>query len=148
MVSARSTSNAPVIAPLWWAALGVSLSFLLYTLATTPRASLTFGLVGEGLFYGLAGALHFVAPKFYLHIMPSFVPFPEFVNVAVGIVEVLLGALLLRPGTRPLAARGIFALVIAVYPANINHFLTDRSFFTLLRLPLQLVLLYWAWIYI
>jgi uncharacterized membrane protein len=147
MVSTRSTSKAPVIAPLWWAALGVTLSFFGYTLATSSRASLTFSLVAQGLFYGLAGALHFVAPKFYLHIMPSFVPFPELVNVAVGIMEVLLGALLLRPDTRPLAARGIFALVIAVYPA-INHFLTDRSLFTLLRLPLQLVLLYWAWIYI
>lgn len=141
----QHASLSPSIGAVWWAALAASLSFLAYSVASS--GNLTTSLISQGLFYGLAGALHFLLPKFYLRIMPRFVPFPEFVNVVVGVIEVLLGAFLLRESTRQLAALGIVLLLVAVYPANINHFLDTKNFMTAARLPLQGLAIYWAYIY-
>ena len=53
-----------------------------------------------------------------------------------------------------IAAWGIIALLIAVFPANIYHFtskgktLPAPTWFLYLRLPLQIVLMYWAYLYI
>lgn len=104
-------------------------------------------------FYLFAGVSHFRIPKFFLGITPKWVPAPEKVNIIVGAIEVLLGLMLLLPATRSLAAMGIIALLVAVFPANIYHFqkaLKKKKMvgLTLLRLPIQLVLIYWAYSFI
>lgn len=103
-----------------------------------------------GAFYMFAGYSHFRNPKFFLKITPKWVPAPEQVNVFVGAVEILLGLLIIIPQTRSLAAWGVIALLIAVFPANVYHFqksLKKGKFIwpTLIRLPIQLVLIYWAY---
>ena len=99
--------------------------------------------------YVTAGILHFVYPRFYLKITPKWVPYPENVNLFVGGIEIVLGLALLFEITRPIAAIGIIALLIAVFPANIYHFKKSwkkrkNVIFTLLRLPMQALLIYWA----
>jgi len=63
---------------------------------------------------------------------------------------VLLGILLLIPRTSRLAAWGIIALLIAVFPANVHLYLHQEilpapPILHLLRLPLQVLLILWAY---
>jgi uncharacterized membrane protein len=66
-----------------------------------------------------AGTMHFVNPAFFLKIMPPYLPVHKELVLVSGICEVLLGILLLIPQTSHLAAWGIIALLIAVFPANL-----------------------------
>lgn len=105
------------------------------------------------IFMIAAGMNHFVSPHFYLRLMPNYIP----VNLhgpAVfwsGVAEVILGALLLVPLTSRLAAWGIIALLIAVFPANIYAWQHSQELFGVspsahfIRLPLQAVFIAWAW---
>ena len=103
--------------------------------------------------YCLAGINHFRSPKFYLKITPKWVPSPEKANILVGVVELVLGIGLLFSETRSYAAIGIIALLIAVFPANVYHFQKARKkgkhvIATLIRLPIQILLIYWAYTFI
>jgi uncharacterized membrane protein len=108
--------------------------------------------------YVLAGYNHLANPQFYLAIIPPSLPNPEWLNVLSGLAEIVLGVYLLEPRTRVLAAWGIIALLIAVFPANVyvavnNVGLPDGAPGTgigalnWVRLPLQAVFLVWAWWY-
>jgi uncharacterized membrane protein len=98
----------------------------------------------------LAGANHFINPAFYLKIMPPVLPAPLFLIYLSGIFEIALGVLLLIPKFTCRAAWGIIALLIAVYPANIYMALNVDLFpefnpaLVYLRLPLQFVMIAWA----
>jgi uncharacterized membrane protein len=101
----------------------------------------------------LAGILHFAFPQNYLKIMPPYLPVPLSLVYLSGAAEILGGIGLLLPSTRQLAAWGLVALLIAVLPANI-HMAVDHSRFASiplwacwLRIPLQLPLIYWVWLY-
>jgi len=99
----------------------------------------------------MAGANHFINPDFYLPMMPPWLPWPSALHLAAGAIEVLLGALLLIPRTRRLAAWGVILLLLAVYPANIHIASNPQLFpdvpmaFHWVRLALQFVLIAWAW---
>lgn len=102
------------------------------------------------LFLVGAGVMHFVHPGFYIKIMPDSLPWHEELVVLSGVCEVLLGLLLLIPRVSRWAAWGIVALLIAVFPANVHvylnqHLIDAPPLFHLLRLPLQGVLILWAW---
>lgn len=103
-----------------------------------------------GLLFIVAGTIHFVAPDFYVKIMPPYLPWHLELVYLSGVCEVLLGALLLVPRTMTLAAWGLIALLIAVFPANLHMALHAEEFPSLapaalwLRLPLQGVLIAWA----
>ncbi|EMJ91336.1 DoxX family protein [Leptospira alstonii] len=104
------------------------------------------------ILYIVAGILHFVLPRFYLRIMPPYIPYPEFIVYLSGVIEIGLGAMLLFSETRQLGAWGIILLLIAVFPANLYHYRSRRKtdppkWALLLRLPLQLLLIYWAYIF-
>lgn len=102
-------------------------------------------------FYVLAGLNHFRDPGFYLPMMPSWVPAHGAMVALSGVAEVALGLGLLWPASRPWAAWGIVALLIAVFPANLQMFQdadkwTDMPRWGLaVRLPIQGLLIYWAW---
>jgi uncharacterized membrane protein len=109
------------------------------------RASL---YVMAGL-YAFAGFNHLVNPAFYVAIVPPELPSPEWLNLASGLAEIVLGVFLLEPRTRPFAAWGIVALLIAVFPANLHaaseRMGTDSAFLHNLRLAFQPLLVLWAW---
>lgn len=103
--------------------------------------------------YILAGINHFVHPQTYLAIMPSWLPaHAAFVFIS-GVLEVILGVLLLPRRTRRIAAWGLILLLIAVFPANvqmlINYYQEGHSnlWLAVMRLPLQLLLIWWAYQY-
>ena len=103
------------------------------------------------LLYFTAGVNHFIHPAFYLKIMPPWIPVHKELVFISGIAEVLFAMLLLFPVTRRFAAWGIIALLVAVFPANIQMMLNymdennTRLWISILRLPLQIVLIWWAY---
>lgn len=105
------------------------------------------------VFYVGAGMNHFLNPDFYMKIMPNYLPWHLELVFLSGIIEVALGAFLLLPRYTRLVAWGIIALLVAVFPANIHvalnpHVLPDVSpTFHWIRLPLQGVLIAWAYWY-
>lgn len=103
--------------------------------------------------YVAAGVNHFLHPQFYLRIMPPYLPWPTALHLIAGACEIALGALLLTTKYQRLAAWGLIALLIAVYPANLHMAINHHLYpdvplaFLWIRLPLQFVLIAWAWWY-
>lgn len=101
--------------------------------------------------YTLAGILHFVKPRMYLKIMPPYMPAPLFLVYFSGVAEIAGGLGLLIEPLRAAAAWGIIALLIAVFPANVYMYQKGGAAFRIpqwvvvCRLPLQLVLIAWAY---
>lgn len=97
-----------------------------------------------------AGAMHFITPDFYVRIMPPYLPLHRELVYLSGLIEILLGVLLLVPRCAVWAAWGIMGLLIAVFPANVHVYLNPELIpappvLHLLRLPLQGVFLLWAY---
>lgn len=98
----------------------------------------------------VAGTAHFLVPGFYAAIVPPELPFPVTIVFVSGALEVAFGVLLLVPRFTCLAAWGVFALLIAVFPANVyvyrhQELVSGPSWVHLLRLPLQGAFLLWAY---
>lgn len=72
----------------------------------------------------VAGVLHFVIPRTYVGIMPSWLPAwlpsPLMLVYLSGVFEALGGVGLLLPATRLAAAIGLIVLLAAVLPANVE----------------------------
>jgi len=110
----------------------------------------TASLVGLAALLAASGVAHFVVPKPYARIVPSWVPDADAAVFWSGVAEVALAAGLLHPRTRRASAWSAIALFVAVYPANIKHALdaetgTAEWWLTRARLPLQAVLIWWAY---
>lgn len=101
----------------------------------------------------VAGALHFVYTNSYIQIVPAWLPSPRVLVQISGAAEILGGLGLLLPQTRRAAAWGIVALLIAVLPANVNMALHHAQWPAIpawalwTRVPMQLPLAWWAWLY-
>ena len=99
-----------------------------------------------------AGVMHFVKSDFFLKIMPPYIPLHlELVHLS-GVFEIALGIGLLIPRFSQMAAWGIVALLIAVFPANIylyqhQDIVPAAPIVHFLRLPLQGLLILWAYVY-
>jgi uncharacterized membrane protein len=106
-----------------------------------------------GVLLAGAGINHFANSDFYENIMPPYLPWPSALVAVSGAAEVLLGSALLVPRLARPAAFGIIALLIAVFPANIHMAAHPELYPEIppailwLRLPLQLVLVLWAYLY-
>ncbi|MEJ7600199.1 MAG: DoxX family membrane protein [Kofleriaceae bacterium] len=100
-----------------------------------------------------AGLNHFVNPAPYLGMMPEVLPAKAALVYLSGVFEILGGLGLVLPATRKLAAWGLIALLVAVFPANVNMAVNELPLGTdpvptwalWARLPLQLVLIAWAY---
>ena len=105
------------------------------------------------LLYVAAGINHFYNPKVYISIIPPWLPYKLLLTYFSGTCEILLALLLVPIKTRRFAAWGIILLLIAVFPANIqmsvNYYQSHNNYFwlTILRLPIQFVLVWWAFLY-
>jgi uncharacterized membrane protein len=87
-----------------------------------------------------------------MKIMPPYLPWHRSLVFVSGVAEIGLGALLLVPKFSAIAAWGLIALLIAIFPANVylyqhQEILPASPTLHLLRLPLQGVLILWAWAY-
>jgi uncharacterized membrane protein len=96
--------------------------------------------------------MHFIQPRPFVQIVPDYLPQPLLLVWISGFFEMAGGIGLLIPSLRRLAAYGLIALLLAVFPANINMAANNMTFhgviptFVLwLRLPLQFVLIALVW---
>ena len=112
-----------------------------------------FWLYLMATFYLVAGFNHFIHPQGYIGIMPPWLPFSLALVYISGGIEIVLALLLITRFSRRWAAWGIIVLLILVFPANIqmsiNYYREDnpRFWLSLLRLPIQFLLIYWAYKY-
>ncbi|MBA3342301.1 MAG: DoxX family protein [Gemmatimonadaceae bacterium] len=105
------------------------------------------------LLFCVAGAAHFAIPDRYAEIMPRWVPYPMEAVYLSGILEIAGGIALLVPRVRPLAGYGLVALLVAVFPANVQMLMNaiegggSALYVGLLvaRIPLQPLLIVWVW---
>jgi uncharacterized membrane protein len=112
----------------------------------------TVALYALALFMTLAGVNHFLSPGPYIAMVPVELPNPTLLVQLSGVAEILGGLGLLHPRTRRLAAWGLIALFVAVFPANLNMALNHLplggkpvpTWALWARLPLQAVLIAWA----
>lgn len=82
-------------------------------LRSIVRGLLSVAMIGVGI-------THFTNPDPFVQIMPAFIPAKlELVWIS-GVVEIALGLLIWPKQTRRLASFGLVALLLAVFPANIN----------------------------
>ena len=98
------------------------------------------------LWFAMGGIAHFAATQTEMRIVPPYVPCPHAVVLITGVLE-LLGAFgLLMKQARRAAGWGLFALTIAVTPANV-YMLQNPELFSVpygllvMRLPVQVALL-------
>jgi len=113
-------------------------------------------VMGPG--YVVAGVLHFVVPELYVQIIPPMLPAPLALVYLSGVAEIAVGVGLLIPRTRRYAAWATIALLVAIFPANVYMATSmvaieglgggdPSSTARWLRLPLQGVLILWAYWY-
>ncbi len=107
-----------------------------------------------GTAFVLAGLNHFIDPDFYVRMMPPYLPWHLALVYLSGVAEAVLGGMLLRRRWSRLAAWGLVALLVAIVPANLHMALNPEEFYPSvptvllwLRLPMQGLLIAWAWWY-
>ncbi|MBS1492782.1 MAG: DoxX family protein [Bacteroidetes bacterium] len=105
------------------------------------------------VFYICAGINHFWHPADYIKIMPPYLSYQSELVFISGVFEILCGILLILPKTRRIGAWLTILLLIAVFPANIQmtiNYYNEHNpdlWISIIRLPIQLILLWWAWLY-
>lgn len=113
----------------------------------------TIGRIILGLLFIAAGINHFVNTEFYLRIMPPYLPWHLPLVWISGVAEAVLGFALFVPRAGRLAAWGLIALLIAVFPANLHMAMNPQMYPEIsvaalyLRLPLQALFILWAYVY-
>lgn len=112
-------------------------------------------LAGLALLMAGSGLLHLRKPELYVPIVPRALGNAELLVLWSGILEMAAGALLALPRTRRGGAILTMAILIAVFPANVQMALdggrpgggwyAGSPAMLWLRLPLQPLLIWWAW---
>lgn len=117
------------------------------TRARTRRSRLLLGAAFIG-----AGVNHFVMPRAYEAIVPPGLPGGAKRAVVIsGVAEIAGGAGVLTPRTQRVAGLGLIALLVAVFPANLYMARNPERFRRIppwalyARLPLQPLMMRWAW---
>lgn len=116
------------------------------------------GARGVALAFLVSGTVHLVRPEVFGRTIPRALPAPRALVVWSGVAELACAAGLLAPRTRRAAGAASAALLVGVYPANVQMAVDGvrglrrsrtpatvvRAAVTLARLPLQLPLVRWA----
>lgn len=107
-----------------------------------------------GILFVLAGVNHFRKPKLYERIIPPYIPEKGSMVIVSGVAEMVLGFMLMNKNTQVEAAWGIIILLILFIPVHI-YMLQEKEaslklpkWVLILRLPLQILLMVWAYQYI
>ena len=104
-----------------------------------------------GVIYSILGVVHFTHTGFYRPFMPKFLPAHDLLIYLSGVAEILLGIGVLFPQTRILALWGLIAMLIVFLIVHVNMLFPSNGlgishWILWLRLPIQFLLIYWAFI--
>lgn len=107
------------------------------------------------LLYASAGIYHFINPDFYKSIMPSWLPCRSMMNNLAGVAEFILAIALVPERTRKISVYLVIAMLVVFLvfihiPMAVSFYQTKHTelWITILRLPIQIVLIWWACIYV
>lgn len=98
-----------------------------------------------------AGINHFWHPDFYVSVMPDWLPLHQWANWSSGVVEIILGAMLIPESTRRISAWIIIAMLtvffFVIHIPMCFHFEAGSMMFwiAVVRIPVQVVLINWAY---
>jgi uncharacterized membrane protein len=98
------------------------------------------------------GVLHFLRPRVFEAIVPDYLPAHRELVYASGAAELAGGVGVLHPATRRVAGWWLIATLVAVFPANVEMAMHAERFKHFppaalwARLPMQGVLIAWAWL--
>jgi uncharacterized membrane protein len=109
--------------------------------------------IGLIVIFAFAGVMHFISPRTFIGIVPPWMPRADLLVAISGVAELAGAAGLAWPRTRYWAGWGLIALLIAVFPANIQMLANavGRSaplwwqIALWVRLPLQVLLIWLVW---
>ena len=117
-------------------------------IASSSRLLWTVILVG-------AGIAHVVLPEAFVAYYPSYLPWPDLAVLVSAVVEWILAALLWNKSTQRAAWLGIAALMIVYVPVHVYVITHNNAvvnppvalplWLAWARLPMQFVLIGWAW---
>ena len=105
-----------------------------------------------GVTFLTTGALHFLRPRVFEAIVPHYLPAHRELVYASGVAEIAGGAGVLYGKTARPAGWWLIATLLAVFPANVEMAVHAERFRKIpepllwVRLPLQGVLIAWAWL--
>ena len=96
---------------------------------------------------------HFRKPKLYEQIVPPYFPAASTIVMLTGIAEMVLGFMLMNKNTQTEAGWSIIILLILFLHAHVYMLQNKKASLNIpkwaliLRIPLQFVLMYWAYLY-
>lgn len=107
-----------------------------------------------GLFFVLAGVMHFLKPRWYERIMPPYLPRQRQLVYASGVAEIAGGLATIHPATRRAGSIWSIATLLAIFPANVHMAIEAERFerrvpggrsALYVRLPVQVLFIAWAY---
>ncbi len=110
----------------------------------------TYSRFVMSIFYIIVGTFHFLIPNTYIKIIPSYIPYHYELVIISGLVEVILGILLIYKRWVKQVSWGIILLLTTIIPINIYiqqseiNLETNIPWITWGRIPLLLFLMLWA----
>jgi uncharacterized membrane protein len=106
------------------------------------------------LFWISAGINHFVSPEFYVNIMPDYLPAHEGLVMLSGVTEILAGLMVATPRLTRYGAWLCIAHLVVFFTVHVDMIVhaADKYSdiplaFLWVRIPLQFLFIYWAWVY-
>ena len=111
------------------------------------------GLITQSLLYLAGGINHLWHPRVYEAIMPTHYAHPHTLVQISGLAEIAGALGLLVPATRRFTAWGLIAMLVVYFDvhfymlANAGRFAPIPKWALAARIPLQFVLIAWAYVY-
>jgi uncharacterized membrane protein len=104
--------------------------------------------------YIIAGIMHFIKPKIYLRIMPSYLPKHKLLVYLSGVIEIILGIGICAPFFKNLALISIIGMLLAFLLVHFFMLNNEKAsaglpkWLLVLRILIQFLLMYWAYSYL
>jgi uncharacterized membrane protein len=110
--------------------------------------------ISAAVMFLMIGVTHLLKPRKLTYMIEGMIPYPLFMVLFTGALEILLGAGLLFPATQYYAGWGLMILLVAMFPANIRVAvlklpapggLPSKPWYIWSRLLFQPVYILWIW---
>lgn len=134
-------------------AISLRLFWLNSVMTSSTKSLLTRDIQALVALFATSGTLHLLRPQVFEAIVPRALPAPRALVYASGVGELACAAGLLHPATRRRAGWASVALLVLIFPGNVQMAVTEgkragrgtgsrfRHGATLVRLPLQIPLI-------
>lgn len=101
-----------------------------------------------------AGIMHFIKPGIYKRILPSYLPGHKFLVLFTGLIEIVLGVAICFTATKNIALYLIIAMLVFFLPVHFHMIYNEKAgmglpkWVLIWRIPFQVALMFWAFIYL